>query len=97
RGRVLDRDGAPVAGAVVRVGRHPRANFELPGGRALAHVHPCAVVHTDAAGAFHLADLPPGTLQVLVRAPRHRTALAPVVLTAGAERHVALHLLPGVD
>jgi hypothetical protein len=96
-GRVFGRNGAPVAGAVVRIARHPRANFLLPSGDNMVPVHPCAVVRTDAAGAFALADLPLGQMQVLVRAPRHRTSLESVLLTTAAEHRLELRLLEGRD
>ncbi len=96
-GHVLDRSGGPVAGAVVRVARHPRANFHLANGRELAHVHPCAIVRTDANGAFAAADLPAGPMQVLVRAPRHRTEIGSLALASGTEHRIELRLQPGTE
>ncbi|HEX6810608.1 MAG TPA: sigma-70 family RNA polymerase sigma factor [Planctomycetota bacterium] len=97
KGRVLGLDDAPIAGAVVRIARQPRANFHMPGGREMPDVHPCAVAHTDADGAFALADLPTGPLQVLVRAPRHCTGLESIVLASGVERRLELRLPAGID
>lgn len=94
-GRVLDHAGAPVAGAVVRIGRHPRANFLLPGGGGTVEQHPSAIARTDGDGAFALADLLPGPMQVLVRAPQHRTALEPLVLAPGVEQRLELRLRTG--
>lgn len=96
-GRVLGGKGEPVAGAVVRISRHPRAHFLLPGGRAMEHVHPCTVVRTDAAGAFAVADVPPGPMQVLVRAPGHCTEIESVVAAPRAQHRVELHLHAGID
>ncbi|HEX5050902.1 MAG TPA: sigma-70 family RNA polymerase sigma factor [Planctomycetota bacterium] len=96
-GRVFGGDGAPIAGAVVRVARNPRANFQLPGGRTMEPAHPCAVARTDAAGTFALADLPPGPMQVLVRAPGCSTKIEPVIVAPGVERRVDLRMEPGAD
>ncbi|HZN38964.1 MAG TPA: sigma-70 family RNA polymerase sigma factor [Planctomycetota bacterium] len=96
-GRVLGPNGAPVAGACVRIARHPRAVFEMPSGRETVPVHPCAIACTDAAGVFKVADLPPGPMQVLVRAPRHRTGLESIVLAPGKEQRVELRLHAGMD
>src|SRR5262245_14691477 len=96
-GRVLGPNGAPVAGAVVRVARHPRAVFQMPSGPETVPVHPCAIARTDAAGVFAVADLPPGPMQVLVRAVRHRTGLESVVLAPGVEKRLELRLRAGMD
>ena len=96
-GRVLGPNGAPVAGACVRVARHPRSTFQMPTGRETVPVHPCAIARTDAAGVFAVADLPPGPMQVLVRAPRHRTGLESVVLAPGKEHRLELRLHAGFD
>jgi RNA polymerase sigma-70 factor (ECF subfamily) len=97
-GRVLAADGAALAGAVVRVAGHPRASFVLPAGpESAAGMHPCAAARTDAAGEFALADLPPGPLQVLVRAPGHRAELQSVVGVAGGDQGLEVRLQRGVD
>lgn len=96
-GRVLGGNGEPLAGAVVRIARHPRAHFLLPGGRTMEPVHPCTVVRTDAAGVFAVADVPPGPMQVLVRAPGHRTEIESVVAAPRAQHHVEVRLHAGTD
>ena len=58
-GRVVDEDGAPVAGAAVTI-----ASTYLPAGEES--------LETDGAGAFRLADLPAGLYDVFVEiGPRH--------------------------
>lgn len=90
-GTVTGPEG-PIAGAVVRIGRHPRAGYALPEGDRFAALHPGVCVRTDAAGRFGAGDLPPGRLEVLARAPRAAGAMEAVVLGAGESRRVDVRL-----
>jgi RNA polymerase sigma factor (sigma-70 family) len=66
-GRVLDRDGRPIAGALVRIGRRV---FSEP-------------VKTEADGGFRFRSAPAGETTLIVEAERHALESRPVRLGAG--------------
>lgn len=75
-GRVLDGSGAPVAGARVSAGAPRRAHVAWSAdGQALLDA-PWTEVLSASDGAFVLADLPAGELEVRVAAPAGSTAFA---------------------
>jgi RNA polymerase sigma factor (sigma-70 family) len=94
-GTVVDERGEPVEGAVVRVARHARAQFVLPGGDRHLELHPAVAVRTGADGAFACGELPPGRLEVSVRSPRHAAALVAVHAAAASSQQVRIVVRPG--
>jgi hypothetical protein len=79
----------------VRVARHARANFVLPGGDSFADLVPTCVVRTGPDGRFTCGGLPAGRLEVSVRASGRAAALVPVRLAAGEARQVDVRMRPG--
>jgi len=96
RGTVCDRDG-PVAGALVHIGRKPRAAYSIAGGEQFASIRPDLPRRTAPDGTFVADDLPPGPLEVLVRAPGHRDAILPLELRAGEESTASIAMERGID
>jgi len=94
-GQVVDQQGRPVARASVRAARHARSQFRMPGGERWLELHPALATITDDAGAFVCSDLPPGRLEVSVRAPGFAPRLAIVHAVAGTASPVRIVLPPG--
>lgn len=65
-GRVIDPNGAPILGAIVRVGREPHLPGRDPEGRPTAFLETHHAL-TDADGRFKTATLPPGSYPLVVR------------------------------
>ncbi|HEX6812652.1 MAG TPA: sigma-70 family RNA polymerase sigma factor [Planctomycetota bacterium] len=93
-GTVVDEAGAPVCSAVVRVARHARAQFTLPGSDQHVELHPCRELLTDAEGRFSCGELPLGRLEVSVRGAEHAAGLVPVHVGPGVHT-VSVVLRPG--
>jgi RNA polymerase sigma-70 factor, ECF subfamily len=94
-GTVVDEHGAAVTGAIVRVARHARSQFRLPGGDRYVELHPSTPVSTDERGSFAAANLPTGRLEVSVRSPAHAATLVPVWLDANTTRDLRIVLPAG--
>lgn len=91
-GQVRALDGSPVAGAVVRIGRHVRARFVQFDGTL-----PAASVSTGSDGRFVCGGLPDGRLEISVRRAGFAAALQPVQLGSGGSREIEVRLRPGRD
>lgn len=87
-GRVVDESGQPVPGAVVTPERfkfEPRAGALPPDAFVQVQLHRLLAATAAADGAFDLGPLWNGNVDLVVRGPAHRTAVAAKQLVVGGE------------